>query len=59
MSTLGNLASSSDTILNMIKDVGIDNKVQISIVKKIKNIAVSPPILHSVEETRRGLTLIS
>ena len=40
MSALGILGSSSNEILNMMEDLGIDNKVQISIVNKIMNIAM-------------------
>ena len=40
MSALGILESSSDTIFNMMKDLGIDNNVQKLIVKKIMNIAL-------------------
>jgi len=40
MSALGIIEASSDTILTMMKDLGIENSVQKSIVKKIMNIAV-------------------
>ena len=40
MSALGIYKASSDTILTMMKDLGIDNSVQKSIIKKIINIAV-------------------
>ena len=40
MSTLGIYEASSDTILNMMNDLGIAKSVQISIIKKIMNIAV-------------------
>ena len=40
MSALGIYEASSDTILNMMNDLGIAKSVQISIIKKIMNIAV-------------------
>ena len=40
MSALGIYEASSDTILNMMNDLGIAKSVQISIIKKITNIAV-------------------
>ena len=40
MSALGIYEASSDTILTMMKDLGIDNSVQKSIIKNIINIAV-------------------
>ena len=51
----------SDTIINMLiftmtKDLGIENSVQKSIVKKIMNTAVMSTYYIFCVETRRGLT---
>ena len=40
MSALGIYEASSDTILTMMEDLGIDNNVQSPIIKKIINIAL-------------------
>ena len=40
MGALGMLESSSDSLLHMMKELGIDNSTQKVIIKKIMNIAV-------------------
>ena len=40
MSALGILDSSHDTLLNMMKDLGIDTNDQKSVIEKIMNVAV-------------------
>ena len=40
LSALGIYEASSDKILTMMKDLGIDNSVEKSIIKKINNITV-------------------
>ena len=56
MGALGILESSSESLLQMMKELGIDNSTQNVIIKKIMNIAVSARIMYFAAETRRGQT---